>query len=88
MASLINKPLTSVCNSIKTNLCPETGFLKRGRSGLTSLSVRKSSGKVSFPILCKAVSVKAQTAIIEGLNIAEDVTQVRETVNLFFASIH
>ncbi|KAA8532147.1 hypothetical protein F0562_006711 [Nyssa sinensis] len=37
--------------------------------------ILKKSGNVSFPVVCKAVSVKPPTEI-EGLNIAEDVTQL------------
>ncbi|KAA8527240.1 hypothetical protein F0562_034663 [Nyssa sinensis] len=73
MASLINKPFTPLFNS-KSELCPETRFLRGCRVGLTSYSLKKS-GNVSFPIVCKAVSVKPQTEI-EGLNIAQDVTQL------------
>uniref|UniRef100_A0A5B7B7K2 Cysteine synthase n=1 Tax=Davidia involucrata TaxID=16924 RepID=A0A5B7B7K2_DAVIN len=73
MASLINKPLTALFNS-KSELCPETRFLRRCPVGLTYPSLKKS-GNVSFPIVCKAVSLKPQTEI-EGLNIAEDVTQL------------
>ncbi|CAK9149355.1 unnamed protein product [Ilex paraguariensis] len=72
MASLINKPLTSVYSS-KAELCLEARFLKRWRPGLTYLSLKKSNN-VCFPIVCKAVSVQPQTEV-KGLNIAEDVSQ-------------
>ncbi|XP_059632976.1 cysteine synthase, chloroplastic/chromoplastic-like isoform X2 [Cornus florida] len=74
MASLINKPLTSLCSSNKTEFCLENGFMGRCRVGQPSLSLKKS-GKLFFPIVCKTVSVKPQTEV-EGLNIAEDVTQL------------
>ncbi|XP_052173540.1 cysteine synthase, chloroplastic/chromoplastic-like isoform X2 [Diospyros lotus] len=75
MASLINKPLTSLCNSnSNSDLCFETRLPSRCRVGFTSPSLKRS-GKFSYPIVCRAVSVKPQTEI-EGLNIAEDVTQL------------
>ncbi|XP_019160336.1 PREDICTED: cysteine synthase, chloroplastic/chromoplastic-like isoform X2 [Ipomoea nil] len=79
MASLINKPF-SLCNSFnataKPDLCPEPNFFRRCRLGAQYFSVKKAS----FPaISCKAVSVKqpsSSTTHIDGLNIAEDVTQL------------
>nr|GMD26726.1 cysteine synthase, chloroplastic/chromoplastic [Ipomoea batatas] len=79
MASLINKPF-SLCNSFnattKPDLCPEPNFFRRCRLGAHYFSVKKAS----FPtISCKAVSVKqpsSSTTHIDGLNIAEDVTQL------------
>ncbi|KAL7219555.1 hypothetical protein ACSBR2_012581 [Camellia fascicularis] len=79
MASLINNPLRPLYNSksksiSNSELCPETRFSNRCGVGFSSLSLNKS-GRVCFPIVCKAVSVTPQTQI-EGLNIAEDVTQL------------
>ncbi|GFY81298.1 O-acetylserine (thiol) lyase B [Actinidia rufa] len=68
MASLMTKPLTPLC---KPNPGLDNRFLSRSRVGFTSQTPKK----VSCPILCKAVSVKPQTHI-EGLNIAEDVSQL------------
>ncbi|XAR64571.1 Cysteine synthase [Bertholletia excelsa] len=73
MASLINKPLTSLGSSMSES-CFETRFLTRSRVGFPSVSLKKH-GKSSFPIVCEAVSMKPHTEIV-GLNIAEDVTQL------------
>ncbi|THG09047.1 hypothetical protein TEA_010278 [Camellia sinensis var. sinensis] len=81
MASLINNPLRPLYKSkfisnsnSNSELCPETRFSNRCGVGFSSLSL-DNSGRVCFPIVCKAVSVTPQTQI-EGLNIAEDVTQL------------
>ncbi|KAI5660846.1 hypothetical protein M9H77_20169 [Catharanthus roseus] len=81
MASLINKPLTSssLCSS-KT----ETPLLNRFRLGGSSVSFKNSNNfgttnnrKVSFSVVCKAVSVEKQRQTdVQGLNIADDVTQL------------
>ncbi|XVF84276.1 hypothetical protein PTKIN_Ptkin17bG0023800 [Pterospermum kingtungense] len=80
-SSLIFNPLTSpLCNSKKklsSDLCPNA--LKLG-STTASLRVKKlnygkGSAASGFSVVCKAVSVKPDTEI-EGLNIAEDVTQL------------
>ncbi|GFP93285.1 cysteine synthase chloroplastic/chromoplastic [Phtheirospermum japonicum] len=86
MASLVNKPLTSVCTANKSDLfSPELNAVKRCRfpSRKTVNSVRIASNGVftrksrdnDCGVVCKAVSVEPQTEI-EGLNIAEDVTQL------------
>ncbi|OMO50341.1 Tryptophan synthase beta subunit-like PLP-dependent enzymes superfamily [Corchorus olitorius] len=86
-SSLLFNPLTSpLCNSKKkpfADLSPDT--LKLGSFGFTansaaaSLRLKKLNyGKGSssaFSVVCKAVSVKPETDI-EGLNIADDVTQL------------
>ncbi|OVA05155.1 Tryptophan synthase beta subunit-like PLP-dependent enzymes superfamily [Macleaya cordata] len=75
MASLSN-PLTSFPKS-KLGFSPETRMLKLSRFP-SSINLRKSPQvvkKISLPVVCKAVSVKPQTDI-EGLNIAEDVSQL------------
>ncbi|KAK6781848.1 hypothetical protein RDI58_019644 [Solanum bulbocastanum] len=76
MASFINNPLTSLCNtrSEANNLfkiCP----LRAQSLGFSKLN---GSRKVAFPsVVCKAVSVPTKSSTeIEGLNIAEDVTQL------------
>ena len=84
---LFFNPLTSpICNSKKklsSDLSPDTlklsSFGPTTNSSTASLSLKKlnygkglSSG---FSVVCKAVSVKPDTEI-EGLNIADDVTQV------------
>ncbi|KAL8487286.1 hypothetical protein ACS0TY_023361 [Phlomoides rotata] len=86
MASLLNKPLTSLCTANKSDIrSPEffssnrcrIGVGKSGHSvGIASTGVvcRKNSGYVGG-IVCKAVSVAPETEV-EGLNIAEDVTQL------------
>ncbi|KAK3001522.1 hypothetical protein RJ639_020281 [Escallonia herrerae] len=75
MASLVNKPFTTPYNS-RSGFCPEAGLVKRGRIGFNSVCFKKYNGNASSsPIVCKAVSVKPQTEI-EGLNIAENVTQL------------
>ena len=83
MASLINKPLTSLCNS-NSGLCLETRLPSRCRVGFASPSLKRS-GKFSYTIVCRAVSVKPQTEI-EGLNIAEDVTQVSRLTPFLYDS--
>ena len=51
-------------------------FRNTKNSGSISNSYKPSSSSSGCSIVCKAVSVKAPTEI-EGLNIAEDVSQVR-----------
>lgn len=87
MASLVNKPLTSLCTANNSDSrSPALFAAERCRLGSRKLgnSVRISSGSASSRkgggggasgIVCKAVSLEAETEI-EGLNIAEDVTQV------------
>lgn len=76
MASFINNPLTSLCNpkSEANNLyriCP----LRAQSVGFSKFNANR---KVAFPsVVCKAVSVPTKSSTeIEGLNIAEDVTQL------------
>ncbi|KAK4345329.1 hypothetical protein RND71_035505 [Anisodus tanguticus] len=76
MASVINNPLTSLCNpkSEAHNLfriCPSKAQALR-------FSKFNANRKVAFPsVVCKAVSVQTKSSTeIEGLNIAEDVTQL------------
>ncbi|KAG5589668.1 hypothetical protein H5410_040182 [Solanum commersonii] len=76
MASFINNPLTSLCNtkSEANNLfkiCP----LRAQSLGFSKFNGNR---KVAFPsVVCKAVSVPTKSSTeIEGLNIAEDVTQL------------
>lgn len=75
-SSIINNPFTSLCNtnSEANNLfriCPL-------RSQSLGFSKFNSNSKVVFPsVVCKAVSVQTKSPTeIEGLNIAEDVTQL------------
>ncbi|KAL3506865.1 hypothetical protein ACH5RR_032247 [Cinchona calisaya] len=87
-SSLINESLTSLYNSKSELYPPESPFIKRCRSGVDSLSFKNlnssvSSQKVnkkkafSSSVSCKAVSVEKQPQTeIEGLNIADDVTQL------------
>ncbi|XP_047980882.1 cysteine synthase, chloroplastic/chromoplastic-like isoform X2 [Salvia hispanica] len=87
MASLVNKPLTSLCtvNKSSDSRSPALFAAKRCRIGAPKLgnSARISTGgdlsrKISANsnrIVCKAISLEAETEI-EGLNIAEDVTQL------------
>ncbi|XP_027164675.1 cysteine synthase, chloroplastic/chromoplastic-like isoform X1 [Coffea eugenioides] len=89
MASfLINKPLTSLCNS-KSEFCPENPLPQRGRFGVNSVSFKNVNSssisskkfykeKASFSsVTCQAVSIEQQPVTeVEGLNIAEDVTQL------------
>ncbi|CBI24697.3 hypothetical protein VitviT2T_007603 [Vitis vinifera] len=72
MASLIN-PSTNFCNSkVRTG----SRVSQQLRVNPLSLNLKNNQrGKVSFSVVCKAVSVKPQTDV-EGLNIAEDVTQL------------
>ncbi|THG06152.1 hypothetical protein TEA_014158 [Camellia sinensis var. sinensis] len=69
MASLINRSLTSICNS-KSAMCIKTEFSTPFHIGFTSLSLINSR-KVSSLIACKAMFAKPQTDI-KGLNIAND----------------
>ncbi|XP_057777746.1 cysteine synthase, chloroplastic/chromoplastic isoform X1 [Salvia miltiorrhiza] len=86
MASLVNKPLASLCTVIKSDSRSPASFVaERYRVGAPKLSnsIRISSGGVlsrknsgdANGIVCKAISMEAETEI-EGLNIAEDVTQL------------
>lgn len=86
MASLVNKPLTSLSTTNKSDLRSPAFFVaERCRIGALKLgnSVRISSSggfcrnisSNANRVVCKAVSVEAETEV-EGLNIAEDVTQV------------
>ncbi|XP_022733871.1 cysteine synthase, chloroplastic/chromoplastic-like [Durio zibethinus] len=79
-SSLLFNPLTfRLCNSAKnlsSDLSPHT--LKLGSYGPTLRLRKLNYGKGSasgFSVVCKAVSVKPDTQI-EGLNIADDVTQL------------
>lgn len=81
MASLINKPLTSSLFNSKTTEAP---LLNRIRSGINTVTLKNAQNFVSknnkqfcFSIACKAVSVEKESRTdIEGLNIADDVTQL------------
>ncbi|XP_024985002.1 cysteine synthase-like isoform X1 [Cynara cardunculus var. scolymus] len=74
MASLIHKHLFPLCKS-KSNFYPDIPFVNR--PGLSfSLAPKKPSSSSCNPIFCKAVSLKPQEPQIEGLNIADDVTQL------------
>lgn len=86
MASLVNKPLTSLCTANNPDTrSPALFVAERCRVGALKLgsSFRISGGGVpsrkgsasASGIVCKAISLEAETEI-EGLNIAEDVTQV------------
>ncbi|CAA0838670.1 Cysteine synthase- chloroplastic/chromoplastic [Striga hermonthica] len=86
MASLVNKPFTSVCTANKSEiLSPEFHSGRRCRipSGRTANIIRiASKGGVGRKIrgsdcglVCKAVSLETETEI-EGFNIAENVTQL------------
>ncbi|PRQ37718.1 putative cysteine synthase [Rosa chinensis] len=72
-ASLIN-PLTSSLCAPKSELTTPKHLWVVGPTS-TSLSLRSSQSKRGGSVVCKAVSVKPETAV-EGLNIAEDVTQL------------
>ncbi|GLT91564.1 hypothetical protein SLE2022_094470 [Rubroshorea leprosula] len=86
-SSLLLNPLTSpLCNSKKSSTDPTSETLRlRLLSSVTTAAAplrltrqHKKHGKVSYSglsVTCKAVSVPPQTEI-EGLNIAEDVTQL------------
>ncbi|KAG6406125.1 hypothetical protein SASPL_133723 [Salvia splendens] len=82
MASLVNKPPTSLCTINKSDcLSPAIFSAARCRVGAPKLgdSTRIFSRGVlccgnANGIVCKAISMEADTEI-EGLNIAEDVTQ-------------
>ncbi|TMX00676.1 hypothetical protein EJD97_000353 [Solanum chilense] len=76
MASFINNPLTSLCNTKSE----ANNLFKISPLRAQSLGFSKFNGgrKVAFPsVVCKAVSVPTKSSTeIEGLNIAEDVTQL------------
>ncbi|VFQ74618.1 unnamed protein product [Cuscuta campestris] len=82
MAALVPKPFTllrdtfNTTASLKSDGCPEHNFFKRRCLEAQSFIVKRAS----FPrIVCKAVSVKQPlrpATEVEGLNIAEDVTQL------------
>ncbi|XP_074292017.1 cysteine synthase, chloroplastic/chromoplastic-like [Silene latifolia] len=72
MASLVNS-YSSLCNSQKFDI-RDTRTLTQFKACPTSINC-KISRKFSSGIVCKAVSVQPQSAI-EGLNIAEDVSQL------------
>lgn len=69
MASLVN-PLTSIYGS-KSERRPEFRLLQRPRVGFTAVHTKKCPTR----FVCEAVSVKPK-AEIEGLNVADDVTQL------------
>ena len=88
-ASMINSLISPLCNSgAKSDVfflnssansrCQTLGRISSLKSKKNNLYGAVSSSSVS--VVCKAVSVKPQTEI-EGLNIAEDVTQVKMMVN-------
>ncbi|KAI9194683.1 hypothetical protein LWI28_008154 [Acer negundo] len=78
-SSVSFNPLTSLCNSKKSQLETSWETLKLGHVAPFATTQRlKKFEKVSYrgcSVVCKAVSMKPQTEI-EGLNIAEDVTQL------------
>lgn len=89
-SSLINKPFASLCNS-KSELHPEIPFLRRVPFGVSSPCLQVNKKNTNFvvsslqvnkkktfsSISCQAVSIEQQPETeIEGLNIAEDVSQV------------
>lgn len=98
-AAFMNKPLTSfytgrarnseLC-SVESNLFNKQNYRFSANSlAFVKKSISIDSNIKNNGIVCKAVSVQPQTEI-EGLNIAEDVTQVGRAflcVLLFFNSI-
>lgn len=75
MASLVNSH-AAFCNS-KLEVRSLTHFrVGPPSSSLSCKNFRKVSSPSSSSIVCKAVSVPPQAAAIEGLNIAEDVSQL------------
>ncbi|XP_073128223.1 cysteine synthase, chloroplastic/chromoplastic isoform X2 [Henckelia pumila] len=83
MASLLNQPFTSLSAVKKSGrrcypkfaVSEQSRLAAAGISGCNSISVSNTSKRSKGKIVCKAVSVEPQTEI-EGLNIAEDVTQL------------
>ncbi|KAK7400674.1 hypothetical protein VNO78_11928 [Psophocarpus tetragonolobus] len=72
-ASLIN---SLTCSSrVPTQLCFTRSSTATSLKPWNTLSRRPLATRISSPVVCKAVSVKPQTEI-EGLNIADDVTQL------------
>ncbi|KAL4590969.1 hypothetical protein LXL04_003916 [Taraxacum kok-saghyz] len=77
MASLIHKHVLPLCKP-KSSFYSDAPFLNRPTLAF-SLGLKKPSSSSSFPcspIVCKAVSMKPQETQVEGLNIADDVTQL------------
>ncbi|NP_001312498.1 cysteine synthase, chloroplastic/chromoplastic [Nicotiana tabacum] len=77
MATFINNPLTSLCSN--TNKSEANLFrIFPLRAQTLGISKFNPNRKATFPsIVCKAVSVQPKSATeVEGLNIAEDVTQL------------
>lgn len=83
MASLINKPLTSSLYSSKKTENPLLNRFRLGHNNSVTFKnaqnfVGNNSKNLCFSISCKAVSVEKESKTdIEGLNIADDVTQVK-----------
>ncbi|XP_055820035.1 cysteine synthase, chloroplastic/chromoplastic isoform X2 [Solanum dulcamara] len=76
MASFVNNPLTSLCNTkSETSNLFKIFPLRTQSLGFSKFNANR---KVAFPsVVCKAVSVQTKSPTeIEGLNIAEDVTQL------------
>lgn len=88
MASFINNPLTSLCNTKSE----ANNLFKISPLRAQSLGFSKFNGsrKVAFPsVVCKAVSVPTKSSTeIEGLNIAEDVTQVILSLNIYLGRFY
>lgn len=82
MASLINKPLTSSLYSSKKTENPLLNRFRLGHNNSVTFKnaqnfVCNNNKKLCFSIACKAVSVERESKTdIEGLNIADDVTQL------------
>ncbi|XP_047310413.1 cysteine synthase, chloroplastic/chromoplastic-like [Impatiens glandulifera] len=76
MASVMNKPLTSLYSSSHSDpsMSSDARLSRRCRVGFSSPTLRKPR-RLSSSIICKAVSMQPKTHI-EALNIAEDVTQL------------
>lgn len=87
MATFINNPLTSLCSN--TNKSEANLFrIFPLRAQTLGISKFNPNRKATFPsIVCKAVSVQPKSATeVEGLNIAEDVTQVNLSFNPYLGS--
>lgn len=76
MASLGRMPLTSLSTANKSDLCSPEFYASRRCSFRSRKSRSDNIISSNGGILCKAVPIEPQT-VIEGLNIAEDVSQVR-----------
>ncbi|KAK1435412.1 hypothetical protein QVD17_01175 [Tagetes erecta] len=75
-SSLIHKHFLPLCKSSSNIYTADVPLFNHAHRPAFSLRFKKPSSSSSSSIVCKAVSVKPQETQLQGLNIADDVTQL------------